>query len=132
MAARDEASGRYTARPSGDDHERRDTKTEEREQMTRQQQANQTETAENRGRDTAVARQTQRPFETRGQPMNQNSRSPVNEDCEKTVKMRRKMKAERRQPMSPAAQIEAEETHRKLQELQDEMDRLQDNVKVRK
>ena len=34
--------------------------------------------------------------------------------------------------MSPAAQKEAEEIHRKLQELQDEMDRLQDDVKVRK
>ena len=34
--------------------------------------------------------------------------------------------------MSPAAQKEAEEIHRKLQELQDEMDRLQDDVKARK
>ena len=34
--------------------------------------------------------------------------------------------------MSPAVQKEAEETHRKLQELQDEMDRLQNNVKMRK
>ena len=96
MAGRDETSGRYTARPSGDDHERRDTKTKEGEQMTRQQQANETETAENRGRDTDGARQTQRPFETLGQPKNQNSLSPVSEDCEKTVKMRREMKAERR------------------------------------
>jgi len=99
MADRDETSGRYTARPSGDDHERRDTETEDKEQMTRQQQPmfNMTETEENRGRDTDGARQTQRQFETPGQPRNQNLLSPVGENSEKTVKI------ERRQPMSPAA-----------------------------
>ena len=68
MAGRDETSGRYTARPSGEDHERRDTETEDEEQMTRQQQPmfNMTETEENRGRDTDGARQTQRQFETPG------------------------------------------------------------------
>ena len=34
--------------------------------------------------------------------------------------------------MSPAAQKEAEKIHRKLQKLQDEMDRLQNDVKARK
>ena len=134
MAGRDETSGRYTARPSGEDHERRDTETEDEEQMTRQQQPmfNMTETEENRGRDTDGARQTQRQFETPGQPRNQNLLSPVGENSEKTVKIEREKKAERRQPMSPAAQKEAEEIQRKLQELQDEMDRIQDDVKARK
>ena len=31
MAGRDETSGRYTARPSGEDHERRNTKTKDEE-----------------------------------------------------------------------------------------------------
>ena len=93
---------------------------------------NMTETEENRGRDTDGARQTQRQFETPGQPRNQNLLSPVGENSEKTVKIEREKKAERRQPMSPAAQKEAEEIQRKLQELQDEMDRIQDDVKARK
>ena len=114
MPGRDETSGRYTVRPSSDDHKRRDTETEEGEQMTRQKQANRTETTKSRGRDTDGARQTQRPFETPGQPRDQNSLSPVGEDCEKAVKMRKETKAERRQPMSPTAQKEAEEMHRKL------------------
>jgi hypothetical protein len=97
MADRDETSGRYTARPSGDDHERRDTETEDREQMARQQQANMTETEENRGKDTDGARQTQRQFETPGQPRNQSLLSPVRENSEKTVKIEREKTAERRQ-----------------------------------
>ena len=132
MAGRDETSGRYTARPSGEDHERRDTETEDEEQMGRQPMFNMTETEENRGRDTDGARQTQRQFETPGQPRNQNLLSPVGENSEKTVKIEREKKAERRQPMSPAAQKEAEEIQIKLQELQDEMDRIQDDVKARK
>ena len=138
MAGRDETSGRYMARPSGDGHEGRDQEREEEgERTTRQQHANQTETTENRGKDTDGAQLQQRPFETPGQPRNRKSLSPVSEDCEKTVKMTREMKARQRQPMSPEAQKEAEAIFQLLQshcreEMQEEMDRLQDDVKVRK
>ena len=96
MTGRDETSGRYTARPSGENHERRNTETEGGEQMAGQQQANTTETEENRGRDTNRARQTHRQFETPGQPRNQNLLSPVGKNSEETVKIDRGKKAERR------------------------------------
>ena len=81
---------------SSKDYERRNTETEDEEHMTRQQQANMTETEENRGRDTDGAQQTHGQFETHVQPRNHLLLSSVGENSEKTVKIDREKKAERR------------------------------------
>ena len=73
MASRDETTGQYTSRPSGDDHEGRDTTNESEEADKSDRSGNTTKTAENQGIDTDGAQLLDRLFETPGQARNRKS-----------------------------------------------------------
>lgn len=86
MASRDETTGQYKSRPSGDDHEGWDTTNESEEADKSDRSGNTTKTAENQGIDTDGAQLLDRLFETPGQARNRKSLSPVKEAYEKTVR----------------------------------------------